>query len=398
MWTVYLKDLRELLRDFKTIVFTVLIPVIALPLIATGFVFVASKLADKAGSADIKYALVGAQHSPGLSARFGAVKSFREVKLDAGTSYAAAIADERVKFVLVIPPGFEDAVGSNRQASVTLHFNGAESGDVTRRRVSRVIDDYNDTAREKRLPSLRIDKSELAFVLNPIRIEERSTANERERIGAVVGGMLPYILLLVCLLAAMFPAIELAAGEKENGTLETLLLAPIPRTELVMGKFMVLFSVGLTSAILMIGSLGVLFGMFGEALGPQMAAVASSLGVLDLSMLALMLVPTAAIFASVLLSLSIYAKSYKEASGWMQPMIVVAIMPVMLAVVPGVQLDWIWAAVPLTNIALAMKEVVKGTLDYRMLLMILLSTSFVAGVLLAWCRWWFNREEVLFRN
>lgn len=398
MWIVYLKELRELLRDYKTIVFTVLIPVIALPLLAAGFVFVASKLADKARSEDIKYALVGAQHAPGLSARFADVKSFREVKLDAGASYAAAIEDERVKFVLVIPPGFDNAVGANRQASVSLYFNSASAGDITRGRVSQVIDKYNDAAREKALPSLRIDKSDLAFVLNPIKIEERSTANERERIGDMVGGMLPYILLLVCLLAGMFPAIDLGAGEKENGTLETLLLAPIPRTELVMGKFMVLFSVGLTSALLMVASLGVLFGVFGEALGPELAALASSLGAGDLSMLALMLVPTAAIFASILLSLSIYAKSYKEASGLMQPLVMVVILPVMLAVVPGVQLDWIWASVPLTNIALAMKEVVKGTLDYRMLLMILLSTSVVAGVLLAWCRWWFNREEVLFRN
>lgn len=398
MWTVYLKEMRELLRDYKTIVFTVLIPVIALPLIAAGFGFVASKLADKARSEEIKYALVGAQHSPGLSARFADVKSFREVNLDAGTSYAAAIEDERVKFVLVIPPGFDNAVAGNRQASVSLHFNSAESGDITRQRVSRVIDAHNASTRDRALPSLNIDKADLAFVLNPVRIEERSTANERERIGDMVGGMLPYILLLVCLLAAMFPAIDLGAGEKENGTLETLLLAPIPRTELVMGKFMVLFSVGLTSAVLMVASLGVLFGVFSDALSPEIATVASALGAGDLAMLALMLMPTAAIFASLLLSLSIHARSYKEASGLMQPLIMLIILPVMLVVVPGVQLDWIWAAVPLTNIALAMKEVVKGTLDYRMLLMILLSTSVVAGLLLAWCRWWFNREEVLFRN
>ena len=123
-----------------------------------------------------------------------------------------------------------------------------------------------------------------------------------------------------------------------------------------------------------------------------------SLGAGDLALVALMLVPTAAIFAAVLLSMSIYAKSYKEAAGMMQPMMIVTILPVILAMVPGVELSWLWASVPLTNVALAMKEIVKGTMDHQKFLMILFSSSVIAGVLLTWCRWWFNREEILFRD
>ena len=65
---------------------------------------------------------------------------------------------------------------------------------------------------------------------------------------------------------------------------------------------------------------------------------------------------------------------------------------------PGVELNWIWAMVPLTNVSLAMKELVKGTMDYRMFGVILASTTVIAGALLMLCRWWFNRESVLFRN
>jgi sodium transport system permease protein len=63
-----------------------------------------------------------------------------------------------------------------------------------------------------------------------------------------------------------------------------------------------------------------------------------------------------------------------------------------------VELNWLWAMVPLTNVSLAMKELVKGTMDYRMFAVILLSTTVTAGALLALCRWWFSREQVLFRN
>ena len=193
-------------------------------------------------------------------------------------------------------------------------------------------------------------------------------------------------------------AIDLGAGEKERGTLETLLLAPVPRSAIVLAKFLVLFTIGLTSSVLMVVSMSALLFFFGSAASPDLAAMVRAIGVLDLAMLALMLAPTAAIFASVLLSLSIYAKSYKEAAGLISPLMLLSLLPVMVALLPGVELNWFWAMVPLTNVSLAMKELVKGTMDYRMFAVILVSTTVTAGALLALCRWWFSREQVLFRN
>jgi sodium transport system permease protein len=196
----------------------------------------------------------------------------------------------------------------------------------------------------------------------------------------------------------MYPAIDLGAGEKERGTLETLLLAPIPRTRIVLAKFLVLFTVGLTSALLMVASMGLLLTLFGNRFEGGLAQMVRAIGARDLAMVALMLVPTAAIFASILLSISIYAKSYKEATGMISPLMMLVIVPIVLAMLPGVELNWFWSMVPLTNVSLAMKELVKGTMDYRMFFAILLSTTLIAGALLAWCRWWFTREVVLFRN
>jgi sodium transport system permease protein len=203
---------------------------------------------------------------------------------------------------------------------------------------------------------------------------------------------------MVCLMSAMYPAIDSGAGEKERGTLETLLLAPVSRTAIVLAKFLMLFTVGLTSALLMIGSMGLLLFFFGPAISGDLVQMARSIGVLDLAMVALMLVPTAAIFAAILLSISVYAKSYKEATGMISPLMLLIILPTLVALLPGVELNWKWAMVPLTNVSLAMKELVKGTMDYSMFSVILLSTTLTAGLLLLLCRWWFNREQVLFRN
>jgi len=398
MWTVYLKEMLELIRDKKTFIFTVLVPIVAMPLIFGGFGYLTSTMFKKSEHAELTYAVFGRANAPQLAQRFAAEKGFREVVLAREADIKAAIDHDQIKFALVFPPGLDTALAAHRQAGVTLHYNNAVAVDLTRKRVSSVIDEHNAALREAALSDLKMSRAELRFALNPIRLEEISTAGTRERMGAVVGGFLPYILLMVCLMAAMYPAIDLGAGEKERGTLETLLLAPIPRTQLVLAKFLVLFTVGLTSALLMVASMGALLAAVGNRLDSGLAQMVRSIGALDLLMVALMLVPTAAIFASILLSISIYAKSYKEAAGMISPLMMLVIVPIVIAMLPGVELNWFWSMVPLTNVSLAMKELVKGTMDYRMFFAILLSTTVIAGALLAWCRWWFTREEVLFRN
>jgi sodium transport system permease protein len=398
MWIVYLKELRSLLRDRKTLIFTVVIPIFAMPLIGFGMSHVMSMLSEKARTQQIKYAIFGAQNAPALAELFARDSSFRSVQLADPADVRAAIGDERIKLALSLPARFNDNIAANQQAAVELTFNSADAGEITRKRVAAVLQQYNASLRDKALADFKLSAPQLAFVLNPVRIDEHSTANQRERIGAMVGGMLPYVLLFVCLMAGMYPAIDLGAGEKEAGTLETLLLAPVSRSQLVMGKFAVLFTFALAASLLMVASMGVLLRFYTGSMDPALVAVIASIGIGDLALIALMLVPTAGIFAAILLSMSIYAKSYKEAAGMMQPMMMLAIMPLMLAMVPGVELSWMWAAVPLTNVALAMKEIVKGTMEYPKFLMILFSSTVLACILLAWCRRWFSREDVLFRD
>ncbi|PHV08090.1 ABC transporter [Janthinobacterium sp. BJB412] len=398
MWIIYLKEMLELARDRKTFIFTVFIPIFAMPLIFAGFGYLSSSLFKQARQAELTYAIFGAQYAPELAARFAADKGFKAVALADPAAIRDAIGDERIKFALVIPPGFAAALDAQQQGSIALHYNSAVTVDVTRKRVMSVIEAQNASLRAQALSALKLSQQQLRFALDPIRLEDHSTADKREQIGALVGGFLPYILLMVCLMAAMYPAIDTGAGEKERGTLETLLLAPLPRGAIVLAKFFVLFTIGLTSALLMVASMGTLLFFFGPMIEGDMALMVRAIGAADLAMVALMLLPTAAIFAAILLSISIYAKSYKEASGLISPLAIVTILPTLVAMLPGVELNWMWAMVPLTNVSLAMKELVKGTMDYRMFSVILLSSSLIAAALLLLCRWWFNREQVLFRN
>jgi sodium transport system permease protein len=398
MWTIYLKELLELARDRRTFFFTVFIPVFAMPLIIAGFGFLSSTMFKQASKADMAYAIFGKQHAPHLAERLAREKGFHEIALASPDDIRTAIASDRIKFALVIPPDLEAQLATQQQGVIQLHYNSAATIDLTRKRVAAVIDAHNRALREHALSAFNLSKHQLAFALDPVTLQDHSTANKREQMGAIIGGMLPYILLMVCLMAAMYPAIDTGAGEKERGTLETLLLAPVSRTAIVLAKFLMLFTIGLASALLMIASVCALLYFFGHMIASDLAQMVRAIGPLDLAMVALMLVPTAAIFASILLSISVYAKSYKEAAGLISPLIIVTILPTLVSLLPGVELNWRWAMVPLTNVSLAMKELVKGTMDYRMFSVILLSTTITAGLLLALCRWWFNREQVLFRN
>jgi sodium transport system permease protein len=398
MWTIYLKELLELVRDRKTFFFTIFVPVIAMPLIFTGFGMLSTNMFKQASQAQMTYAIFGKEHAPQLAARFAEEKGLREVVLSGPGEIKRAIGDDRIKFALVIPADLDNTLGRHQQGVIELHYNSASAIDMTRKRVTAVLGNHNNAVRALALPALNLNQDQLRFALDPIKLEDHSTADKREQTGAMIGGLVPYILLMVCLVSAMYPAIDTGAGEKERGTLETLLLAPVSRTSIVLAKFLMLFTVGLTSALLMIASLGALL-IFGESLmSGDVAQMARSIGLFDLAMVALMLVPTAAMFASILLSISVYAKSYKEASGLISPLMIVTILPTLAALLPGVEMNWKWAMVPLTNVSLAMKELVKGTMDYSMLSVIMLSTTVTAGALLALCRWWFNREAVLFRN
>jgi sodium transport system permease protein len=398
MWTIYLKELLELARDRRTFFFTVFVPVFAMPLIFGSFGLLSSSMFKQASTADLTYAIFGKQHAPQLAARLAQEKGLHEVVLSGPDQIRSAIADDRIKFALVIPAGLDEQLAAQQQGKIELHYNSAATIDLTRRRVTAIIGEHNRVLREQALSAFKLSKHQLAFALDPVTLEDHSTADKREQMGAVIGGMLPYVLLMVCLMAAMYPAIDTGAGEKERGTLETLLLAPVSRTAIVLAKFLMLFTVGLTSALLMIVSVGALLHFFGHLIAGDLVQMVRAIGPLDLAMVALMLVPTAAIFAAILLSISVYAKSYKEAAGLISPLIIVTILPTLVALLPGVELNWRWAMVPLTNVSLAMKELVKGTMDYRMFSVILVSTTISAGLLLALCRWWFNREQVLFRN
>lgn len=397
MWLVLQKEIRELLRDRKTLFFMIALPLLLFPVIVGAAIYFGSQAVEKAESKVLTYAVVNYQQAPELMSKLDEESLLERVEMPTDVDITEWVKAENADFVIEIPANYSNDILEAGQISIKLYFNDAGLN-MIERRLRSVIDDIAETNRAALFNSLNISEDKHAGVIEPIVLEKVNVADDRENLGEKLGGLVPYLVFILCLQGAMLPATDLGAGEKERGTLETLLISPIERHKIVMGKFFAIALSGVVSAMITVASMGV----WGTILSQGVAAKAvvdfmAAISVIDFVLMFLMLVPVVAIFASALLSLSIYARSFKEAQGYMTPIVFAVIIPVVLAMLPGVELKGGWAWVPLTNVALAIKELIKGTMDYYALLPIFGSTAVIAGGLIYFCIFWFNREKVLFR-
>jgi sodium transport system permease protein len=223
-----------------------------------------------------------------------------------------------------------------------------------------------------------------------------------EKVGAaLLGGLVPCFVLLFCVTGAMYPAIDLTAGEKERGTIETILCSPVSRVHLVLGKFLMTLTAALFSAVLSMFSMTLTFSLSRALLTGAVSsdAAALDLRVTPLAMAAvfLLVLPLAIFFSAALLAIALFAKSYKEAQSYLAPLLTVVLVPAMISLLPGVDLNAALAAVPVLNTSLASKEIVAGTFHWNAIALIFASSCVYAAAALWAAVKLFQREDVLFR-
>jgi sodium transport system permease protein len=192
--------------------------------------------------------------------------------------------------------------------------------------------------------------------------------------------------------------------------METILCSPVARIDLVIGKFLLVLTASLSTVLFSLISMGATFVLGGILLaqggGGGVAAAAAKGGTaqlptidpLGLLAVVAMVLPVAVLFAAVLMTIALFARSYKEAQSYVSPLIIVIILPAMMAMLPGVELSTRLALVPILNISLVSKELVSGVWHWHYLALIFGSSCLYAAAALALCVRMFNRESVLFRT
>ena len=391
---IFRKELKDTLRDRRTLFFMIVFPILIIPLIIGGIPKIMVSMMEKKMTERITIAIIGEENSPELMDMFGMADSINvtfNVEID---SIEQSIRKKDIDGALIIPDRFSEMVNSMETAQITMVYISSDDLEATKKRMESVINKYRESKINQRLERLEIHSE----TLEPVKINHRNIASEKEMIGKLAGGWLPYMFILYCFMGAMYPALDLGAGEKERGTIETLLTSPAGRMEILLGKLGVISLSGFLSAIS--GIIGLLVGLqFMTELPIEIITTMRTIfEVKTIALILSLIVPVSIFFSAVLLSISFYAKSFKEAQSLVAPINILILFPALIGLIPGVELTWKTALIPIVNISLVTKEIIAETVSSVLLLEVYGSMIILAVIGLFFTRWWFNREEVIFRG
>ena len=312
----------------------------------------------------------------------------------ADETVASAVQDKRISAAIHVP---SDALLTLEEAeeAVPVHILYDSS-----QRLSEEVYDRLDAffaAVNRHALKVRLDERALPRDFHrPVDLEDANVATASRKVQAVLGGLLPYLLFAFCFFGALYPALDVTAGEKERFTMETLLLGPISRLDIAVGKFLVVFTAALVAAVLTTTSMAVTFTQ-----GILPAEVASTFEI-EFQPLALLLtgslvLPVAALYSSLLLAVGLYARSFKEAQSYTVPLQFLLVLPTMVSLIPDVETESHLAWIPFVNISLLMKELLKGNYLWGFYGITLASTLVLTVLSLLVAAWMFRRESVLLR-
>lgn len=389
---VFRKELRDMLRDKRTIRSMVIIPMVAFPML---FVVIGWAQEKFSGEAEKEVSLVmvyGGEDSPKV---VQALRDFPGIQIvPYKTDARQEVSDKTIRALVKIPAGFDASSGSSPANASIDYYDSDTRSELAKEKLQKFFDDYRVHIAREAL----IARGLPTRLLEPFTVDAKNVAPPAKVGAAIFGGLIPYLIIIFCFTGAMYPAMDLTAGEKERGTMETILTSPVARTDLVMGKFLTVVVASVTTAVLSLLSLGVTFaltkrGMFGGAGSTRQVSIdpAALVGVV------VMLLPIAVLFASVLLSVALFAKSYREAQTYVSPLIFIVIAPAIIGTLPGIELNWKTALVPILNTSLVSKEIIAGNHPWTLMAAVFAMTCVYATIGIVAAVRMFNREDVLFR-
>jgi len=395
---VYRKELMDSLRDRRTLISTIVMPLLLIPVMTIGFGSFAVSMVKKAEKETPKLMILGGEDSPKI------VSDLRRIPdadfVPAAGDYARQISEKVIRAAVRIPPGFEASLKSGDPESVEIYvYEGELKSELGGQKLRAFFDDLRQRTIESRLAERNLSTA----ILRPFTVTKKNVAPE-EKVGAALSSaMLPYLVILMCLTGAMYPAMDLTAGEKERGTMETILTSRVSRTHLVLGKFLLVLTASIATALLAVTSMGITSRMAADMFAKDLPAGAAQQFKLSISPQALaavfvLVVPVAVLFSAALLAISLFAKTYKEAQSYISPLMIVVIVPAVASLMPGVELNWRLALVPILNTSLVSKEIFTGTYHWNFIAVILASSCVYAAIALAAAVHLFQREDVLFRT
>lgn len=402
--TVYLKELKDSLRDRRTLMSMIIIPTFVMPALTFGVARIAAGVVSKARGETPTVMVIGGDDSPGVVNSLKQSKKLRVVAT--ADDWKQQISDKKVRAAVQIPAHFEAGLKAGLADPVVIYnYDGELKSGFAVSELERFFRDLRDRTVKERLA----ERSLPATLVTPFETKRENVAAPEKVGGNLLGGIVPYIIVILCFTGAMYPAMDLSAGEKERGTMETLLCSPVSRVDIVLGKFLMVLTGSLSAMFLSLTSMGVsaaLGGMmFSGAARAAAAATQARAGAAMMPMIdpagllgvVAMVLPVAVLFSALIFTVALFAKSYKEAQSYVAPMIFLVILPAIVGMLPGIDLNATLALVPILNLSLVCKEMLSGIWHWHYIAIIFGSSCVYATIALTLAVKMFNREDVIFR-
>jgi len=390
---VYRKELRDMLRDKRTIRSMVIMPLVAFPLLFLGIGYISAEFSGEAKTEIAPVMIHGGEDSPKVLAALHDLAGIHIVPYR--DDAIREVSDKKIRAVVEIPPGFDAAINSRQPKNISIgYFENNDKSEEAESKIETFFEKYRDQVVRAELAARGLP----ANLMDPFTVKSKNVASASQVGAALFGGWIPYLIIIFSFTGATYPAMDMAAGEKERGTMETILCSPISRTDIVMGKFLMVVTASVVTAVLSLISLGVSFAWA----KPKLLAAAHSTFQMSIepstvAVVVVMLLPLAILFASMLLAVSLLAKSFREAQTYIGPMTFIVIAPAIIGALPGVELNWKTALVPILNTSLVSKEIIAGSYPWLYIAAIFGMTCVYATVGIATAVAMFNREDILFR-
>ena len=390
------RELTDIFRDKKTLCMMVLLPLLLYPLMIVGMTLLFSAItqSQEETTYQVAFADLGQEREQTLTDL---------LEKDADTfSYQISVEpfDENDKTIeQALKDGDYDAVLSYEESQKDpyriYYLEAKDDSGIAATALKELLEDYNKQLQKQKVQQLGLDADE---ILNPVRYEEVNYSSTEQTMGNMLGDIVPMLVIISIMMGAIYPAIDVTAGEKERGTLETLLTLPVTNFELIMSKFLAVSVIACVSAILNIVSMGAAFGFMFSYMMEGMGAVTINYATFLPAILFTLLVMVffALFVTAVSLCICIFAKSFKEANNYITPMMLVFMFGSMVTMVPNIELTEVTAAIPIVNISLMIVQLFSFSYNYALFGIVLLSNivySLLAVLILGKI---YNSEAVLF--
>lgn len=313
------------------------------------------------------------------------------------SAWMQELHESGVDAVLILPPPRSGPQPHEGVPKIRLEFqDGDESFKVMKAFVQGILNRYETALRRSKFIAhgLALNFDRVVVLEEP---QAGNPETEKEKIIVnLLKRVIPMLMVVWAMVGALHPAVDLCAGEKERGTMETLLISAATRFEIVLGKFLAIWMFSTVTALLNIACLGAtawyLANSYMKVSGPP--------GLILVWTIALLL-PLGAFFSAICLAIGSYARSTREGQYFLMPLVMVVLPLVLITMVPGSKIDLPSCFIPITGIALLMQALISEPVSFKLvayLVVVVFATGWYALLALQWAVRQFQREEVLFRE